>query len=397
MNKIKLHMKKIIIIVVVIALGVFGYFKFFAKSTSQVQYQTATAEKGTLVTSVSASGDVTSGNSLPITTNATGVVTKVYVNNGESVIAGQKIAEIQLDQQSLQRQTSAQASYVSAQNALNSAQSKMYSLQAALFKANQTFMNGKGADSNASHSDPDWIQQNATWLQSEADYKNQAGAITQAQLSLSSAWTALSQYSPTILAPSAGTVANLSIAEGVVISGSTDVALHKLGVVNAQAGGVQATVNLSEIDVPKVKPGQKVTMTLDALSGKTFTGKVLVVDTNGTVSSGVTTYPAVIVFDSATEDIYPNMGVSVKIITSIEDNVILVPSAAVQNSSVQVMKNGKINSVDVEVGGSNDTQTEIISGVNEGDVLVTGTTSTVKRTTSTSVFGNTRIFGGPGR
>lgn len=390
MNKIKLHMKKIIIIVVVIALGVFGYFKFFAKSTSQVQYQTATAEKGTLVTSVSASGDVTSGNSLPITTNATGVVTKVYVNNGESVIAGQKIAEIQLDQQSLQRQISAQASYVSAQNALNSAQSKMYSLQAALFKANQTFMNGKGADSNASHSDPDWIQQNATWLQSEADYKNQAGAITQAQLSLSSAWTTLSQYSPTILAPSAGTVANLSIAEGVVISGSTDVALHKLGVINAQAGGVQATVNLSEIDVPKVKPGQKVTMTLDALSGKTFTGKVLVVDTNGTVSSGVTTYPAVIVFDSATEDIYPNMGVSVKIITSIKDNVILVPSAAVQNSSVQVMKNGKINSVDVEVGGSNDTQTEIISGVNEGDVLVTGTTSTVKRTTSTSVFGNTR-------
>jgi hypothetical protein len=42
-------------------------------------------------------------------------------------------------------------------------------------------------------------------------------------------------------------------------------------------------------------------------------------------------------------------------------------------SAVEVMKDGKISTVQVEIGGSNDTQTEIISGLNEGDEVVTST------------------------
>jgi macrolide-specific efflux system membrane fusion protein len=96
------------------------------------------------------------------------------------------------------------------------------------------------------------------------------------------------------------------------------------------------------------------------------------------------------------------MAVNATIITDVENNVILVPSGAIQTSngtsSVRVMKNGQPTSVQVEIGGSNDTQTKIISGISEGDTIVTGQTggTTSKSTgTTTSPFGNTRGgFGG---
>jgi len=70
--------------------------------------------------------------------------------------------------------------------------------------------------------------------------------------------------------------------------------------------------------------------------------------------------------------IYPNMAVDASIITTVKDNIVLVPNAAVQGSTLRVMKNGKLTSVDVTVGLSNDTQTEIVSGVSDGDTVVTG-------------------------
>ena len=151
---------------------------------------------------------------------------------------------------------------------------------------------------------------------------------------------------------------------------------QKVGTITLPAGSTQAVVSLSEVDAVKVKADQKVTITMDAYPNKTFTGKVAIVDTNGTTSSNVTTYPATIVFDNAPDVVYPNMAVDAKIITNVKDNVILVPSAAVSTtngaSTVRIMKNGNVTSTAVEIGLSNDTQTEIVSGVSEGDTVVTG-------------------------
>jgi multidrug efflux pump subunit AcrA (membrane-fusion protein) len=159
-----------------------------------------------------------------------------------------------------------------------------------------------------------------------------------------------------------------------------------------------AVVNLNEVDIPKVKVGDRATITMDAFPASTFTGKIVSIDTTGSISSGVTTYPAYIVYDSAIDGIYPNMAVDASIITAVKDNVVLVPNAAVQESTIRIMKNGKMSSVDVTVGSSNDTQTEITSGVNEGDTVVTGTTTTGKSTTATtspfSAIGGRGGFGG---
>lgn len=394
--------KKLVVIILVVLVGWFGIPKIIGQKNNQPAYQTATVERGTFIQSVSASGNITSGGNVTITTAATGIVKNLFVKTGDNITQGQNIAQLSLDQSSQQKQAAAYASYLSAQNSLNTAKSNMNSLQAALFTANQTFVKGAGIQ-NPITDDPTYIIQRANWLQAEANYTNQQNIINQAQAGLTSSWLSYQQSSSIITAPSSGKISNLIISPGYQIvdtsssnSNSTSTTTT-LGTISLTGGQLQATVNLSEVDVTSVKVGHRATLTLDAFSEKTFTGKVTAIDTTGAISSGVTTYPGTITFDATNTSIYPNMGVSAKIITTIKDDVVLVPTGAVQTangaSTVQIMKNNQVTSVPVELGVSNDTQTEIVSGINEGDTVVTGqtsTTSTGSTGTTTSPFGNTR-------
>src|SRR3989344_5913226 len=162
-------------------------------------------------------------------------------------------------------------------------------------------------------------------------------------------------------------------------SGGTDTANNsgQRAAVIKNDGTPAISINLSEVDVTKVKIGDKATVTVDAIAEKTFTGKVVSVDAIGSVSSVVTSYPVIIQLDTQTENILPNMAASANIIVETKDNVLLVPTTAVQSqngqSTVSVMRNGQIQQVAVETGSSSDTQIEIVSGLSQGDTVVTGT------------------------
>jgi macrolide-specific efflux system membrane fusion protein len=397
---------KILLGLALVLLVWFSYRQFFGKKSAAVTYQTAQAEVGTLIISLSASGSVSAANSASVTTSATGVVKNLYVQNGAMVKSGQAIAEIDLDEESKQKYAQASSSYQSAKNSVSSAQSSLYSLQSKLFSANRALINDAVAR-NLAADDPTYIMENADWLAAESAYKNQQSAISQAQSSLNSAWLSYRQSSPVIYAPISGTISGMWLQIGSVITGSTsstDVGGTKIASVSTSAAPTVA-LNLTEIDAPKIKTGQKATVTLDAFADKTFVGKVVSVDRVGSVSSGVTTYPTVIALDFGNPDIYPNMSASATIILDSKTDVLLVPSSAVstQNgtSTVQVMKSGQPEPVIVETGLSSDTQTEITSGLQAGDVVVTGTSTTTSPTTSTqnspfSIFGGGRVGGGAG-
>jgi RND family efflux transporter MFP subunit len=333
-------------------------------------------------------------------TQASGVVQKVYVQNGDVVRKGQKIADITLDQDGQQRQASAWSTYLSAKNQLASAQAKINALQSAAFKANQKFITDADARDLVT-TDPTYIQQWADWLQAEADYKNQTGVIQQAQASVNNAWISYQQTAATILAPANGVVDRFTLVPGLLISttsnssNSSGASSQKVGMVVPTDLHIQLSVSLAEIDAAKVKPGQAVTVTLDSLSDKTFTGQVLMVDTNGAVSSGVTTYPAVIQLDDTAEGIYPNMAATARIITKVQDNVLLVPTTAVQTSNgqsvVNLFKNGQAVPTVVTTGGSDDTNTAILTGLAAGDIIVTNPQAARTRTTTTTT-GTTSVF-----
>lgn len=394
--------------IVLTILIILAGWNFFANKQSAPQYQTAQAEKGTLITTVSASGTVSSGSTVNISTQATGFIANVYVKNGDTVTQGEKIADMTLDQDGLQKQSQALSSYLSAQSSLDSAKSKMNSLQSALFKANQAFVTDRGIQNptDQDKADPKYIEENADWLQAQADYTNQQNVINAAQASLTSSWYSYQALSSIITAPASGIISGLSVSPGASVTQAQSSSTNSnsnpstsLGTITLPSGSLQATVDLSEIDVTHVQVGQKVTLTLDAFPDKTFTGKVTSIDTAGLVSSGVTTYPTVITFDTSDSSIYPNMAVTGKIITEVKDDVLLIPSTAIQTisgqSTVRVLKNGQVQSVDITIGDANDTDTEITSGLSEGDMVVTSvvTLSTGSRATS-SPFGGTTGFGG---
>lgn len=379
---------KIFIAALVIVASVLMLSRWFFKN-QEPQYQTAKAERGTIVAAVSASGQVIASNIVNINTQATGIIKEVFVKDGEKVAVGQKIAEITLDREGQQKNAAAWAAYLSAKNNLESANTTLYTLQSQMFSVNQKFINDAAARKLA-ETDPTYIQENADWLAAEAKYKNQESVINQAKANLTSAWLSYQATSPLVISPVEGLISNLGIIPGMILNSETT----KVAVVRNEARPI-VNVNLTEADVARVKVGQKATITFDSLPDKTFTGKVATVDKIGTTSNNVTAYSSLIQLESAPEEILPSMNANARIIIETKTDVLLVPSAAVQTQDgrayVRVLKDSREEQRPVEVGLSDDTHLEIISGLTEGEEVITGTI-TAQTQTGRSVFSGS--FGG---
>src|SRR3989338_4018368 len=125
--------KKIVLFVLILAVGYFTISKLFLNKNGKVTYQTEKVTKGNLIVTVSGSGTVASTNSSNITTEATGVVTKIYVKDGDLVKTGDKIAELDLDLEGQQKSSQAWVSYQSAKNSLQGAKDNLYTVQSDLF------------------------------------------------------------------------------------------------------------------------------------------------------------------------------------------------------------------------------------------------------------------------
>lgn len=416
LTKITLKIKLLILFTVLIA-GFTIYFLFFKNKTEEITYQTQTVEKGNLVITVTTSGQVSSTNSTNITTKATGVISEVYVSNGEQVKAGQEIAKIDLDTSSNQKHTQALASYQSAKNSLLAAENKNYSLQATMFQKwddfknlaeNSTYQNSDGTPNTANRTLPEFLISQDQWLASEADYKNQEQVISQSKTALSAAWLSLQESSPVIYAPITGTVSGLSIQSGDVItsssnnnsSDSSSTSSNKVANISTNTMPT-LSFGLTEIDVTKVKIGNLATVTLDAFPNKTFTGKVSSIDTVGETTSDVTNYPITIKLDLDDNQILANMSASANIITQQKSDIITVPTSAINTSEntsyIQVMKNGTPTQVEVTTGIASDTKTEVLSGLSVGDVIVTNTSSQSEAANNrTSSAFSSGFGGGPG-
>ena len=376
---LKTDKKRLIGAGVVLVLIIFGLWKIFAGSGNKVQFQTSTVQKGTVVSTISASGKVLTTNTLSISTQASGVVKKVYVNDGDKVKAGQILATITLDSDGQLANLKASTNLSSAQNAYRSAQASLANVY----------------DQIKGHATDESFSMIETRTKAEVSNDNAYNSLV-----LSQATYKLT--SPVITAPFSGTVESVNLVEGMVLSSSTsttNINSERVAVIKGDSLPV-ISVSLSEVDVPNVKVGQKVTVTLDSISDKTFTGKVATVDRVGSVSNNVTSYNANIKLDTDSSSILPNMAATADIIVNTATDALNIPSAALITQSgttyAKTLVNGKEVDVAVETGISDDTNTVITSGLNEGTVVITGTTSaTTTSTTTKSVF-STGGFGGGG-
>jgi RND family efflux transporter MFP subunit len=209
----------------------------------------------------------------------------------------------------------------------------------------------------------------------------------------------------TITAPFAGTVAAVPVNVGDTVGTGTTVATL---ITNQKI----ATLSLNEVDAAKIKVGDKATLTFDAIDGLSLTGSVAEIDTLGTVSQGVVSYSIKIGFDTQDARIKPGMTVNAAIITDVRQDVLVVPSSAIKTQSgtsyVQVFNpplaqtggsQGVVTAetpqeVAVQTGLSDDTNTEITSGLTEGEQIIVRTITTAANTASTQTAPS--LFGGGG-
>jgi macrolide-specific efflux system membrane fusion protein len=147
-----------------------------------------------------------------------------------------------------------------------------------------------------------------------------------------------------------------------------------------------ASISLNEVDVAKVKVGQKATLTFSAVDGLTATGTVQQVDLIGTVTQNVVNFKVKILFDTQDDRIKPGMSVTGFIITDIKQDVLTVPSAAVKTSSGQTYVETLVNNApeqhQVTVGLLSDTDTEVSGDIKEGDAVITQTITDAKPATA---------------
>lgn len=416
---------KIIIVAIILGSSYFGYTQLSSKTTTAT-YQTATVTMGTLIKSIASTGSITSGNTTNISTKASGTVTKVYVDNGDTVKRGQKILDIALDSDGIERKSSAWQSYLKAQEEVVSTTKEKQDLEIQVWKDRQAIVDAQNAIDNVEelanltddqkHQKTEAVDQAKMAFDVTAEkYKNADSAISAAKIVAQASYQDYMDVSGSIVAPADGIINNLTLTKDSTLTASTSqstttgssyASSQTIGFIRAANNQYQAKVSLTEVDAPRVQAGQKVNISMDAHSGKTFTGTVLAVDVSGTSSSGVSSYPATILMDATELPIYPNMSVSATIITSIEADVLLVPTSAITtsngSSTITVMKDGKTATVSVEIGESNDTQTIIESGISEGEIIVTGNSTSAKNSNATSAFSSTRgsggatFIGGPG-
>lgn len=211
----------------------------------------------------------------------------------------------------------------------------------------------------------------------------------------------------TITAPISGQVITKTVKAGDKIDRSSSSSTSTLAVIY-DLSEVTFEMSVDELDVSRVKVGQTVNVTADAIEGKTFTGKVTNISLQSSQSNGVTNYPVTVTLDEV-GDLLPGMNVDGTIILDQVDDALMIPVDSLMRGNRVYVKDDSVTeqkgnvpagfrAVEVETGISNDDYVQITSGISEGDEVYVDSASN----TSTDMFqmggmgGPDGMGGGPG-
>ena len=206
-------------------------------------------------------------------------------------------------------------------------------------------------------------------------------SLRSAEISMQNQQDNMSNY--TITSPISGTIIEKDAKQGdALTSGSTLCVIYDLSY-------LEMVINVDELQIGALSVGQKVQITADAVADKTYVGTVTRVSMKGSSSGGTTTYPITIRIDD-TDGLRPGMNANAEIVVAEANNALVVPNAAViRGGYVLVSKKSPsaANAVEdmdapegyvyvkVETGVSDDSYTEIKSGLQEDDTVAYDTSS----------------------
>ena len=333
-------------------------------SEQNVTYSTAKVSKQNISTSITATGTIEPVTKVEVGTQVSGIIDKIYVDYNSVVKKGQVIAE--LDKTNLVSE-------------LNSAQSNLANAQSNLTYQKANYSRYKNLYEKGLIAANDFENARLSYEQAQQQVKIQQQSVEKARTNLGYA---------TITSPIDGVILSKEVEEGqTVASAMTTPTLFNIA---QDLTDMRVIADIDEADIGGVVEGQRVTFTVDAFPDDVFNGSVTQVRQEATTESNVVTYEVVISAPNDDLKLKPGLTANVTIYTLEKNNVLTVPAKALRfTPNDAIMTDGEsIEDVKaknkvwthegnvfkahaVEIGTTNGTLTEIVSGIKEGTEVLT--------------------------
>ena len=413
---------------VVVLLAAIGFANFKFKKVDGVEVNTEAIQKRDLESIVSASGKIQPKTLVNISADTMGRVTSLSVNEGQRVTKGEFLLEI--DPRNLRTrvesgEASLQASASQAEQlrlALENAKLSLKLAQDNFNRQQELWKGGLTTREALERAENELKSQQANLRVQEQNVKTQQLRIAQERASLSSAKYDLSRVR--IESPINGIVTRRNIEEGETAVTGT---MNNPGTVLltiADMSVIEAEVEVDETDIPTVALGQRAKVTIDAMPGKTFTGKVTEIGNSPIQAAGqaasaqATNFKVVLTLDGEVPDVRPGFTCTAEITTATRQHALAVPIQATtvrevvvneegiivrepatpnqgrrpvgpvgelkpgqerkELEGVFVVKDGKVQFEPAKTGIAGDKYFEVLSGLKEGDQVVVGPFSSVR-------------------
>lgn len=359
-------------------LAVFGayvaYQSFYADSdSSQVHYITEPVKRGTIDKSVLASGSVRAIQRTEVGAQVSGKIQKLNAELGQAVKKGQLIAEIDSEPQ---------------QNALNSAQAEwlayqtqLNAKQVALSVAESSYQRLAKLYTQKSSSLNELDNARNTLALAKANLEESKAKIQLAEIAVNTAKTNLSYTK--IIAPIDGVIVSVPVSEGQTVNANQS---SPTIVQVADLSQVLIKFEIAEGDIAQVKVDQAVSFNTLAEPNRRYRTEIQSLDpaltklTDNNYVEQSANNEAVYYYANAQvanpdQSLRIGMTVQGKITIFEKHNVLLVPNSAIKKrqgkSVVDVLENGKSVERNVEIGISDGQSSEVLSGLNEGEQVIT--------------------------
>ncbi len=361
------------------AIAVVAWLLSGNKKDEQVSFVTEAVAPANIQNSITATGSVEPVDTVSVGTQVSGIIDKIYVDFNSEVKKGQVLAV--LDTKNLT------STLNSAKANLQSAQANLQSANAALGYQRANYNRYKTLYQKGLISANDFESARLSYRQAEEQVAMMKESVVAAQENVRTAQTNLGYA--TIVSPIDGTIINKYVAEGQTVAASFST--PELFGVARDLKKMQVLADVDEADIGDVRPGESVTFTVDAYPDDTFQGTVQQVRLGATTSNNVVTYKVVISTSNADLKLKPSMTANVTIYTQQKSGVLSVPTKALRftpaketvgkmkikdisnaKNKVWTIEGNNIVAHQVNIGMSDGTHTQIVSGIKQGQKVITG-------------------------
>lgn len=348
---------------------------FFAGCRStpmqESRYQTEAVTRAPLSASVTATGTIEPILQVEVGTQVSGIIAKIYADYNSMVKKGELLAV--LDKTVLESELASRKSDLASSENEYEYQVKNYTRIKQLYEKKLV-------------SESDYETASYQYQKARNSFDRSKSDLVKAQTNLSYA---------TICSPIDGVVLSRTVDEGQTVAASFNT--PTLFTIANDLTKMQVVADVDEADIGKVTEGQKVTFQVDAFPDENFEGVVTQIRLEPTTTSNVVTYEVIIDAPNPTLKLKPGLTANITIYILQKENVLSVPVKALNlhldttentmdiagsTRQVWVRKGNQIEKRVVEIGVSDGIRTEILSGLNENDSLITGVSQAVTQEVS---------------